>query len=170
MKYTKASTRTLEQRFWDNVDKGDGSGCWIWKGSILKNGYGRITHDSKTYKAHRVAWIIEHGSVPSDLCVCHSCDNPPCVRVDHLWLGTHTQNIADRHTKKRTANGKKIRNTVKLTEDDIRNMRALWDKEGVELKPGQRGGLNYCALGRIFGVSGSMARSIIKGVFWKHVS
>ena len=77
--------------------------------------------------------------------------------------------MVDRDRKGRTANGIKISNTVKLTDDVVREMRALWDREGQTLKPGQRGGLNYSELGRRFGVSNVMARRVVLRHYWKHV-
>lgn len=59
----------------------------------------------KRIHAHRLSYILNVGSIPDELCVCHTCDNPLCVRPDHLWLGTKTENTADRTRKGRTASG-----------------------------------------------------------------
>jgi len=87
--------------FWDRVDKsGD---CWLWTGNRFPAGlgYGRFIR----WPAHRIAYELTHGSIPDGLCVLHSCDNPPCVRPDHLFLGTITDNNADRDAKGRLARG-----------------------------------------------------------------
>ncbi len=81
-------------RFWDKVDK---SGkCWIWRGSKLKTGYGRFHFAGKTITAHRISWMLAHGSIEEGMHVLHKCDNPPCVNPDHLYIGTHTQNMQDK--------------------------------------------------------------------------
>ena len=79
--------------------------CIEYAGALDRQGYG-IAHRyvdgvRKTLTAHRLAWIEVHGEIPAGLCVCHSCDNPSCVNVEHLWLGTHGDNARDRKAKGR---------------------------------------------------------------------
>lgn len=80
----------LTSNGWDNVN-----GCWEYRGSRTSQGYGRITCKGVTKKAHVVAWEGVHGPKPSDMVVRHTCDNPPCVKPDHLILGTHQDNSDD---------------------------------------------------------------------------
>lgn len=100
---------TLPQRFWPQVLKTEG--CWEWQGQRDANGYGRI-HGSDwttgTRLAHRHAWELVNGghpcvrgSIPPDIDVCHHCDSPPCVRPDHLFLGTRQDNVNDMVAKGR---------------------------------------------------------------------
>ncbi len=78
------------------------NGCWLWTGHRDKDGYGRVRWHWREVGAHVAMWECEHGLVPAGMCVLHSCDNPPCVRPDHLWLGTQGDNVQDRHSKGRT--------------------------------------------------------------------
>lgn len=79
-----------------------GLGCWLWQGSISRLGYGEMRLDRNTKgKAHRVAWELENGPIPEGMEVCHSCDVRACVRVDHLFLGTHLDNMRDASAKGR---------------------------------------------------------------------
>lgn len=92
-----------EADFWARVVKEDG--CWRWVGAIDRGGYGRFTVRRRAIRAHRYAWEAVNGPVPTGLCVCHHCDNPRCVRPDHLFVGTYADNNRDRDAKGRTARG-----------------------------------------------------------------
>jgi hypothetical protein len=105
--------RPLVERFWEQVDKRPTeNGCWIWNGTLNPNGYGQIfvgPLQGKAKTAHRVSWEIAHGPIPPGrgyhgTCVLHRCDNPACVNPDHLFLGSHFDNMADMKLKGR-ANG-----------------------------------------------------------------
>lgn len=69
--------------------------CWIWLGSIDKQGYGCFNDRSKTVKAHRWAYKLFKGTLIGGPQVCHTCDNPICVNPDHLYLGNPLQNMQD---------------------------------------------------------------------------
>ena len=75
--------------------------CREWPGTIGQDGYGKLKVNGRTWRAHRWVWTQANGPIPDGLCVCHHCDNPPCVELEHLWLGTHADNVADRDAKGR---------------------------------------------------------------------
>lgn len=106
---------TPEERFWSKVHKTDD--CWNWTAGTNRDGYGQLRFRGKSERAHRVAWLLHHGSFPSDgMHVLHACDNVKCVRIDHLFLGTHTDNMLDMAKKGRA-------HYRKLTEDQVREIR-----------------------------------------------
>lgn len=88
----------LWDRFHDKFIPEPNSGCWLWIGSISgRDERGYIYYDKhlKVICAHRCSWMIFKGPIPTDLDVLHTCDVPSCVNPDHLFLGTHTDNMRD---------------------------------------------------------------------------
>lgn len=81
------------------------NGCLEFTGFLNSKGYGRINGEiggtNKQWFAHRAAWMLAHGPIPDGMVVCHHCDNPPCCNVEHLFLGTPTDNIRDMIAKGR---------------------------------------------------------------------
>jgi hypothetical protein len=88
-------------RFWEKVGPPTGSGCREWTAGRFSKGYGAFSLGGRLQKAHRVAWLLEYGEIPAGALVCHHCDNPPCVEIAHLFLGTHQDNMTDKMRKGR---------------------------------------------------------------------
>lgn len=94
-------TCTPEDRFWAKVEKGEG--CWEWQGARHPHGYGQVRIAGICVFAHRYSWQLANGPIPGGLNVCHHCDNPKCVRPDHLFLGTQRDNLQDMAGKGRAS-------------------------------------------------------------------
>ena len=99
----------------------DGSGCLIWSGSKDRKGYGSVRWEGRTRLAHRVAWLLAHGSWPTD-CALHACDNPSCVNPEHLFSGSVLDNNADCLAKGRNARGEQ-NGHAKLTNKQVSEIR-----------------------------------------------
>jgi hypothetical protein len=67
----------------------------VWTGSLAPDGYGLVKVAGRARRLSRVVWELHHGPIPVGLSVLHSCDNPPCARIDHLMLGTQRANVQD---------------------------------------------------------------------------
>lgn len=77
------------------------SGCWEYSGFCNATGHGVLRFGQRTWLAHRLAYLLCVDDIPDGMCVCHSCDNPPCVNPEHLWIGTTADNTYDMVAKKR---------------------------------------------------------------------
>ena len=85
--------------FWLRVDKSAENGCWEWRGTRFRTGYGHFRYSGKTWYAHRLAWAVTHGNIPAGVLVFHSCDNRLCCNPEHLWIGNHGDVVAIRKQK-----------------------------------------------------------------------
>lgn len=146
-----------QSRFWSNVEKSE-TGCWLWTAGRRDGRYGQFCKHRRGQPAHRVAYEIANGPVPVGMWVLHHCDNPPCVRPDHLFLGKHKDNMKDRHEKGRYAVGEAHHDAV-LTEESVRAIRSEY----------RTGSTTYLALGKKFGISKSVVGAVIRRDTWKHI-
>lgn len=111
---------TPEQSFEARTDRNGDGGCWLWTGSKIQGGYGKLWVYGKYMLAHRYSWQLHNGPIPDELCVLHRCDNPSCVNPDHLFLGTQADNLADMRAKGRDNQPKgEAHGMAKLTEPEI---------------------------------------------------
>lgn len=129
-------------------------GCWEWIGCRDRRGYGRIGVGSRTEFTHRVMWRSVVSEIPTGVNVLHHCDNPSCVRPDHLFLGTQDDNMKDARNKGRVRKGED-HGMRKLSEEDVLRIRSMG------------GTLRYVA--SLFGISNSMVCMIRNRKYWAHV-
>lgn len=163
------------ERFWDQVSWGQPDECWEWQGPMRGNGYGYTTDFWKKILAHRFAYELVKGPIPNKLNVCHRCDNRRCVNPDHLFLGTHSDNIQDMIAKGR-ANFRGPRNPLRgeagtaarLTEVEVKAIRAAYEPGPIGWPHGvQRTSIRVLA--KRYGVSPTTIANILDRRTWAHV-
>lgn len=140
-------------------------GCVVWTGARCRDGYGNIRVGHGTQRrmvgAHRVSWELHVGPIPEGKHVLHRCDNPPCVRPEHLFLGTHRDNFLDAAAKGRLGKARgEDHGRSRLHNADVARMRCLAATRGLSCR----------SLSRRFGVSKSTVARILKGESWKSVA
>lgn len=132
--------------------------CWIWTGYKDPNGYGRINVKNKPLLAHRLSWIVHHGAIPEGMNVLHHCDNPICVRPDHLFLGSQDDNIQDAIKKGRDDYG--------LLRGEKHGCAKLNNAQVLEIRNSNETGV---FLAKKYNVSTTTISDITKRKIWKHI-
>jgi DNA-binding XRE family transcriptional regulator len=115
------STKTLEERFLEKAMPEPNSGCWLWTSTRRRDGYGIISAGKRgngILAAHRVSYNLFCSEIPDGLYVLHKCDNKACVNPEHLFLGTHQDNMADMSRKVRAS-----RHNAKLSAEQLNDVR-----------------------------------------------
>jgi hypothetical protein len=154
------STRNVKN--FEDLYHTDCSGCWVWRGFKLRNGYGRI--GAKRFGlpyyyelAHRLSYILHIGPIPDGQFVCHRCDRRDCVNPDHLFLGSAADNNGDRKAKGRNSDRRGASNThSKLTDDQV-----------LEIKSSALSGVE---LANRYNVSPATISMIKNGKIWTHIT
>jgi len=153
---------SIHERFWNKIEYS--ADCWKWIGCIGTPGYGvLIVRAPKTRKrillhAHRISWFLHHHRDPKEMYVLHRCDNPSCVNPEHLFLGTHLDNIADMVKKGRASRGAD-RPTAKLSEQDVLTIRDQYSKGDITQKE----------LGQQYNVEPTTIGQIVRRKTWTHI-
>lgn len=178
----------IASRFWPKVSKTDT--CWLWTGAKSPFGYGRfkLTIAQGQYRqgyAHVVSYELTYGTIPDGLFVLHSCDNPSCVRPDHLRLGTLQENSHDMVAKGRQAKGDQIWSRAhpeRVPRGDENGRRKYPERyprgeqhpntnftqaQVEQMRRMRAEGMTYQAIGVVFGCGKSTIHRICKRITWK---
>lgn len=156
-------TSKVQKRFWDKVDKSNQEGCWEWKGAKSPKGYGSFTLSTHAVYAPHVLSLWSHlNEAPTGRFCCHKCDNPSCVRPDHLWFGTASENTQDALTK-----GRIVRDKGELHRDCT-----ITEEKALEvIKARKETGKGVRDLHKMFpDVSRSTIKGIIYNQSWNHLA
>jgi biotin operon repressor len=145
---------SLEVRLRRYIVIGDIDECWLWIGRRDRDGYGSLSVDRTSRHVTRIIWELLFGQIPSGLCVCHTCDNPPCCNPKHLWLGTNQDNVNDMMAK-----GRHVVGNRKLSAEQVLEIRDLV----------KRNEISNVKIAELYGVSNQLVGLIARRKIWVHV-
>jgi hypothetical protein len=151
-------TTSILKRLYGRCEISQNTGCWVFGGAKNTKGYGNIYVSGKMLNTHRLSYLIANdGKINEGSHVCHKCDNPACVNPDHLWEGSHKQNMDDRNRKQRTAKGES-HGKAKLTALQVKKIK----RQLAEGDP-------ITSIATTSGMSRTAIACIARGSVWKEV-
>lgn len=159
--YQRSKPVDVTAEFMSRVRPNHLSGCWEWTGAKNGLGYGLFRLNGKAQRAHRVSILLHKKKDPTNMVVCHACDNPSCVNPDHLWLGTQKDNMRDMRQKGRSAKA------PSLLKGEKHPRSKLTSEQVLAILGDDR---THVAIAAQYGVSKSLIRSIKSGKTWRHVT
>lgn len=150
---------TTKERLLKSTKKAS-NGCWIWSGAKQPTGYGLlwVSPLKKYEKTHRLSYKFFNGDIPDGKCVCHRCDNPSCINPEHLFIGSHAENAADKIAKGRQKIGSQHGRAV-LIESQILEIRKSYS--------GKYGQLSELA--RQYNITPQSILAIVTRKNWRHI-
>lgn len=141
----------------------DSTGCHLFEGRRTGDGYGQIKDKGDAVLLHRWSWERVHGKIPHGLHILHKCDTPNCINVEHLFIGTHADNMRDKANKGRSKNVptgySHKRPNSKVTTDQV-----------VQIKRMLKDGIQQFKIASLFSVSRNLISEISLGKTWKHIT
>lgn len=169
-------------RFWAKVARGEPDTCWLWTGSVRRNGYGHVSirrpgqKKTTSFSAHVIARWLATGEWPMGRCTLHSCDVRyaaqditcrRCVNPSHLWLGSDMDNVRDMVAKGRDRASVNPESTLR---GESHGSARLNDLQVLEIRRLHATGLySMAALGRQFGITSTHVSWIVTRKSWRHL-
>jgi len=149
------------ERFNQYVTYEPNTGCHLWTGNYKHTGYGGFTYyNNKSMTSSRASYLIFKGEIPNGMQVCHSCDVKECVNPDHLFVGTHKDNVQDMIQKGRKMSSFGVLNGMsKITDEIVRTIRQNYTGAWGEQK----------RLCEQYGISAPQMSGLLNNKFWRHI-
>lgn len=155
---------SVEDKFFESIEKIPIAGCWIWMKCLADTGYGNLRIRNKTFCSHRISWLLFNGHIPKGMHVLHYCDVRECCNPSHLWLGTNLDNILDRCRKGRSVGPsyrpKGLKYKIKSNHGEWNLSLSKIDRENIRIIYAS-GGISTYELAKRYSVSQPTISNII---------
>lgn len=151
------------------------NGCWEWTGGKTERGYAILDIKNPHWPEsavllHRVAYEVCVEAIPDGLCVLHRCDNPSCIRPDHLFLGTNSDNSNDKVSKGRQASGQVVRKDHEhLVGEGVKNSK-LTAELVREIRARAASGESQASIARLLKISDTHISDVVRRRSWRHIA
>ncbi len=154
-----------KERFWGKADKRGPDECWEWNAAKDNAGYGWFYLCGKMYRAHRISWVVENGSIPEGKLILHKCDNPPCVNPGHFFIGVQKDNVLDMERKSRASHPSGAFHGSRTHPEKL----SLTDLKVLEIRKCYSEGESQVKIAGRFGISQSQVSRTINRRNWAHI-
>lgn len=152
----------IARRIEESIERIPMSGCWIWLGSLMRNGYAQISVDGRKEYVHRVSWSVHCGPIPEGLDVLHICDVRCCANPAHLFTGTNADNMADMVKKGRYVKGR-------IVKGEELHLSKLTEPEVIQIRRRSAQGDSNVSIANDFSVTPANVGNIVRLKTWAHV-
>ena len=139
-------------------------GCWSWKGTLNRRGYGKLKWNNKDLTAHRASWMIHYGPIPDGMFVCHHCDTPICTRPTCLFLGTAQDNVNDMIKK-----GRQSITSYLNIKGRIPHNRTITEEQAIEIKKRLKKNETTDQISKELFIGKQIIYNIKYGKSWRHI-
>jgi predicted DNA-binding protein YlxM (UPF0122 family) len=158
--------RRLKAKLLSNYVERDGgyaTPCWEWLGSWGgSNGYGSVWWKGRNHRAHRLLWQCHYGEIPEDIFICHHCDNPWCIRLEHLFADTAESNTADMIAKGRDA-------FSWMNRGELSGHTHLTNEQVLEIRRKCAAGMTHDEIAEQYQIERQAVSNINSGKTWAHL-
>lgn len=160
------TSKTTTERFWQHVRISGTDACWGWTSAVSIHGYGRFKVNDKMIAVHRYSYWLAYGELPTNLDICHKCNNRRCVNPVHLYAGTAKENVADAIKAGTHHNFVKTRTSGLAPKGESQPKALLIESQVLDIYRRCHAGESHRAIAAEYGVGKTTITNIHSGRSW----